>query len=201
MTEQQRGKLSLEERDILLKLAREAVTATAENKPLPVPDLEHLPPALREPAACFVTLHRQDTGDLRGCTGVLVAQSPLAIEVVRTAAQTARRDPRFPPVAPNEVDDLEIEISILTPPQPLEVPNPEDLPRLIRPGIDGVTLYRPPFRATFLPQVWQTIPDPVEFLDMLSLKMGLTRGAWRLPGMRVEVYQVEEFSDKKPVEG
>jgi AmmeMemoRadiSam system protein A len=193
MSEGRINNLSREERLILLKLARQAVEAAAANKPLPRVELEKLPPRLRENSACFVTLHKH--GELRGCTGILVAQAPLATEVVRTAEQTALHDPRFYPVRPEEVPLLDIEISILTPPQPLHVSNPNDLPKLIRPGIDGVTLTKGPYRATFLPQVWDHIPDPVHFLDMLCQKMGLYPQAWRLPGMQVEVYQVEEFSE------
>jgi hypothetical protein len=189
------GNLSPEERAFLLALARQSITAAAENRALPEADLAGVSEALRAPGACFVTLRMRSSGDLRGCTGVLVAQMPLVHEVIKTAAQTALHDPRFAPVAPAEVPRLEVEISVLTPPRQLSFARPEELVQLLRPGIDGVTLYRGPYRATFLPQVWDKIPDPVEFLDMLSQKMGLARGAWRLPGTEVEVYQVEEFAD------
>lgn len=185
--------LSQEERQILLKLARESVRAAAGKKPLPQPDLGVLPPHLTTDGACFVTLYRGR--DLRGCTGTLVARVPLAEEVVQTAAQTAMYDPRFAPVSPAEVDGLTIEISVLTPPARLEFDDPRDLPKLIRPGIDGVTLYRGHFRATFLPQVWEKIPDPTHFLDMLSQKMGLPARAWTQRGISAEVYQVEEFTE------
>ncbi len=195
MAEKSIPKLSTEEKRLLLSLAREAVTCAAADAPLPRVELDKLPPALREPAACFVTLHKH--GELRGCTGVLVAQMPLAQEVVRTAATTALHDPRFPPVRPEEVPQLDIEISVLTEPQPLKVSNPADLPHHLRPGVDGVTLYLRPYRATFLPQVWERIPDPVDFLDMLCRKMGLPPRSWLDPQMQVEVYQVEEFAESK----
>ncbi len=201
MPDQTAGEHTPEEREALLHLARAAVEATAAGKSLPTVDLSALPPALAERGACFVTLRWRDTGELRGCTGVLVAQGPLAREIVKTAAQSARRDPRFCPVVSQEVPNLEIEISILTPPVRLDVPDPAELPRLIRPGVHGVTLYRRPYRATFLPQVWRSIPDPEEFLDMLSHKMGLQKGDWRIPGIEVEVYQVEEFSESELAEG
>jgi len=187
------GNLDAEERRCLLKLARQSIEAAARGARLPEVDLDSLPPSLREPKACFVTLHKH--GDLRGCTGVLVARSPLAQEVIHTAAQTALNDPRFLPVTPDEVPQLDIEISVLTPPQRLDVPSPEALPRLVRPGIDGVTLIRGSHRATFLPQVWERIPDPVVFLDMLCEKMGLPARSWLVTPMEVEVYQVEEFSE------
>lgn len=189
---------SVEERRLLLKLARVGVQAAANHTNLPNLDLMELPEKLREPGACFVTLHKH--GTLRGCTGTLVAQNPLAEEVLRTASQTATRDPRFSPVGPDEEPDLDIEISILTPSEKLDVPDPCELPNLIRPGIHGVTLRKGFYRATFLPQVWKQIPGPVEFLDRLCQKMGLDRRSWLEPGMEVEVYQVEEFSEKELAE-
>lgn len=189
------------EQSILLHFARQSITAAANGQPLPQVE-PGLPPALLEPRACFVTINERPTGALRGCTGVLAAQAPLAEEVIRTAAQTATADPRFPPVRPQEVDDLIIEISVLTPSQPLEFDNPNELPGLLRPGIDGVTLiYQHGYRATFLPQVWEKVADPVEFLDRLCMKMSLPPGSWRWRGMRVEVYQVQEFQEAKQAEG
>jgi AmmeMemoRadiSam system protein A len=191
--------LTGDEQQVLLRLARQAIEAAAcGDRPLEV-DLASLPPSLREAKACFVTLHKQ--GALRGCTGVLVARSPLAREVIHTAAQTALSDPRFVPVTSEEVPELEIEISVLTPPQHLDVPSPEALPRLIRPGVDGVTLIKGPYRATFLPQVWDRVPDPVTFLDMLCEKMGLPPRSWLVTPMEVEVYQVEEFSEHQAATG
>ena len=193
--------LNADERGTLLALARSAVEASAAGRQPTLPDLGALPPALSEPRAVFVTLRTGPALELRGCTGVLQAQLPLAEEVVRTAAQTALSDPRFEPVRPDEVHALNIEISVLTPPQELDIPTPDDLPGMLRPGTDGVTLYQGPFRATFLPQVWERVPDPVDFLSMLSRKMGLSREAWRSPSTRAEVYQVEEFSESGTAEG
>ncbi len=195
MSEEKRESLSYEARQALLALARSSLQAAATKSPLPRIKLELLPGILREPAACFVTLYTSE-GELRGCTGTLTAQMPLAHEVVHTTMQTAQQDPRFHPVTPREVDDLEIEISILTPPQRLDVGNPADLPHLIHPGRDGVILRKGIRRATFLPQVWERIAEPEIFLDMLCQKMGLHTGAWRAPGMEVEIYQVEKLSEK-----
>lgn len=192
--------LGAEERRILLALARAAVEAAAAGEPPAAPDLETLPPSLGEPRAVFVSLHTRGDHALRGCTGVLHAQRPLAEEVVRTAVQTALADPRFPPVAPGEVAALDIEISVLTPPEELDIPAPDDLPGMLRPGVDGVTLYHGPFRATFLPQVWERVPDALDFLALLSRKMGLSREAWRDPGICAEVYQVEDFSEETKAE-
>jgi AmmeMemoRadiSam system protein A len=187
--------LTAEDRALLLKLARQSIEAVSKGKKTPQPELEGLSLALIEPSACFITLYKNK--QLRGCTGTLVAKEPLAHAVSRIAAQTALSDPRFPIVTPDEVPLLDIEISILTPPQPLEFSEPADLPGLLRPGIDGVTLsYDNLYRATFLPQVWERITDPSTFLDMLSQKMGLGRKAWLMPGIQVETYQVENFSEK-----
>lgn len=188
--------LGAEERRILLALARAAVEAAAAGEPPSVPDLETLPRSLSETRAVFVSLHTRGERALRGCTGVLQAQRPLAEEVVRTAVQTALADPRFPPVTAGEVAALAIEISVLTPPEQLDIPTPDDLPAMLRPGVDGVTLYHGPFRATFLPQVWERVPDALDFLALLSRKMGLSREAWRDPGICAEVYQVEDFSEE-----
>jgi AmmeMemoRadiSam system protein A len=196
MSEFSATRLGPAERRLLLELARQSIITASENKPLPSVDIDEMPPCLKEYRACFVTLHKD--GMLRGCTGVLVARSPLVYEVIQTAAQTALQDPRFLPVMPGEADSLDIEISVLTPTQPLILSDPEELPHLIRPGIDGVTLSKNARRATFLPQVWERVPDPVIFLNMLCRKMGFPPNEWRFPGMSAEVYQVEQFSDQDP---
>jgi hypothetical protein len=187
------SQLSLQDRLCLLDLARRSIEAASLAAQIPELDLDKLSPPLREPKACFVTLHKYE--QLRGCTGVLAPRSPLALEVSRTAAQTALYDPRFDPVSPEEVPELDIEISILTTPQRLHVEIPSQLPRRLRPGIDGVTLMKGPYRATFLPQVWKRVPEPEMFLNLLCQKMGLPASTWRLMPLDVEIYQVEEFSE------
>jgi AmmeMemoRadiSam system protein A len=171
----------------LLHIARHTLETVTAGGMRPLVDLQALPPRLREERACFVTL--TIGGELRGCTGTLVARRPLAEEVSVTTVQTAFSDPRFPPVTAAETPRIEIEISILTPSVPLHFDTPEDLPRLLRPRIDGVTLHLGPYRSTFLPQVWERVPDPIEFLTLLSRKMGLHGDAWRDPRIEVETYQ------------
>ncbi|MEL7675229.1 MAG: AmmeMemoRadiSam system protein A, partial [Chloroflexota bacterium] len=124
-----------------------------------------------------------------GCTGTLVARRPLAEEVVITAGQTALHDPRFAPVAYLELPGLHVEISVLTPPQPLAFDGPDDLLSKLRPNVDGVTLHLDGRRATFLPQVWESAPEPDLFLALLSQKMGYAPEAWRSPDLQVETYQ------------
>lgn len=151
-------------------------------------DLEALPPALQAKRAAFVTLEVRATGELRGCTGTLEARLPLAYEVIYSTHHTAFYDPRFEPVQAAEVGRLRIEISILTPSQPLVYTDDRDLLSKLRPGVDGVTLSYAGRRATFLPQVWERLTDPDAFLNALCHKMGLPANTWRKAHLNVETY-------------
>jgi AmmeMemoRadiSam system protein A len=184
---------SPEEQHLLLDIARTAVTAVANHRLRPHPDLDNLPPRFREPRACFVTLTIEH--DLRGCTGTIVARVPLAEEVSYSAAHTANNDPRFAPVTAEEVPLIRIEISVLTEPTLLHVDSPDQLLRLLRPGIDGVVLNHGDRRSTYLPQVWEKLPDPSAFLASLCRKMGMPRDAWRSRAMQVATYQVVSFEE------
>lgn len=187
-----------EEEALLLKIARDTLEAAVEGGLPSQPDLDTLPPSLQEPRACFVTLHT-DAGDLRGCTGTLVARQPLAHEVSQTARQTAFNDPRFPPLRADELPHTVIEISVLTPAVEVEIPTPSAIPDLLRPSVDGVILVIGSRRATFLPQVWDRAPDPVQFLDMLCHKMGLLPGSWRQSGVKLYTYQTVVIEERSPV--
>lgn len=188
------GGLTQEEKKLLLQLAREALEYGVSGKPLPLLRLEQLPPALREYGASFVTLTKH--GNLRGCIGTLEAYQPLAEDVREHAIAAALEDYRFPPVVPAELPEIRIEVSRLTAPQTLEYSTPDELLTRLRPGIDGVVLRDQYRRATFLPQVWENLPDPEQFLGQLCLKMGAPRGYWQRKPLRVEVYQVEEFHEE-----
>lgn len=177
-----------DEAALLLKIARRALQQVVVDGHADGPSLAHLPPSLQEQRACFVTLHTRQ-GELRGCTGTLAARQPLADEVAQMMVQTALHDPRFMPVTADELPDLQVEISILTPSVPLEFGRPADIPDLLRPHVDGVTVVLGERRATFLPQVWERVPQPVGFLDLLCRKMGLSAGAWRHADVRVYTYQ------------
>jgi AmmeMemoRadiSam system protein A len=185
--------LSLEERSILLKLARQALEEAVCTRRLSPLDLEPLPERLRQPGVTFVTLTRG--GDLRGCVGALEPHKPLAVDVREHAAAAALNDCRFPPVQPEELSEIEIEISRLTTAQLLEYECPEDLPARLHPGTDGVILRDGSFQATFLPQVWRKIPDPSLFLDFLCQKMGADPRLWQARKLRVYTYQVEEIHE------
>lgn len=185
--------LSDSERTTLLAVARTAITAAAEGQRPPALNLAALPQALNEPRATFVTLNEHH--QLRGCIGGLYAQAPLAIDVQQHAQGAALNDPRFSPVRPEEVPQLKIEISVLTKPELIAHTSPEDLLAQLRPHVDGVILVSGYYRATFLPQVWDKVPDKVRFLEMLSDKMGASPNAWRQPTTEVYRYEVEEFEE------
>jgi len=186
-------KLTAEEKHTLLDLARQALEGGVRGEKLPSLDLESLPPRLQEQGASFVTL--TIAGNLRGCIGALDPYQPLAEDVREHAVAAALQDYRFPNVQPEELPQIAIEVSRLTHPVPLGYTNPEDLLSKLHPGIDGVVLRDGPRRATFLPQVWEKLPSPAEFLDHLCYKMGAAPDAWRKKHLEVLVYQVEEFHE------
>lgn len=179
------------ERDQLLKLARDSVTATVRALPLPAPDWANLPTRLIESGASFVTLTISDR--LRGCIGTLQAILPLAEDVIMRASAAAKDDPRFPPVVEAELPDLSIEISVLSIPRSLEFSDPQALLTLLQPGVDGVILEYGRQRATFLPQVWERVPDPKQFLELLCRKAALPVDAWCTLPIKISTYNVESF--------
>jgi uncharacterized protein len=186
--------LSPQERSILLQLARQAIEEAVQGKPFSPLDLLSLPEMLRQPGASFVTLTMH--GELRGCIGALEAYQPLAEDVREHAAGAALQDYRFLPVNEAELKDIEIEISRLTPPQPLKYKTPQELLERLRPGVDGVILRDGLQRSTFLPQVWDKLPDPADFLSHLCAKMGSSPNTWRYRPLQVYTYQVEEFHEE-----
>lgn len=189
------GTCTAAERTRLLDLARQTLREVTAGGRLPTVDPARLEPRLLEPRGCFVTLTRH--GALRGCIGNLEPQGPLYRAVLDNARSAAIRDPRFPPVKTDEVDSLEIEISILTKPEPLAFDSPEDLLAKLAPHRDGVVLQLGSRTATFLPQVWEQIADKTRFLEALSQKAGADRDAWRRPDTRVLTYRVEAFHEDR----
>lgn len=187
--------LTREERQQLLRLARLSVEAVASRLPLPEIDRQAFSARLFEPGASFVTLTTRD-GDLRGCIGTLEAHQPLVEDVREHAAAAASQDYRFLPVSPDEVANLAIEVSRLTAPVALEYASPEELRRKLRPGIDGVILRTDRQRATFLPQVWEKLPEVDDFLGHLCMKMGAPASLWKTARLQVYTYQVEEFHEE-----
>jgi AmmeMemoRadiSam system protein A len=185
--------LTPDERTALLRFARQALEEGVNENFLQPLDLSTLPAALQAVGASFVTLTQK--GDLRGCIGALEASQPLVEDVREHAVAAALQDYRFPPVTPDELSEIEIEISRLTPTRPLEYNTPQELLERLRPFIDGVVLKYGSQRSTFLPQVWEKIPDPAVFLGQLCQKMGAPADLWQRKKLEVFTYQVEEFSE------
>ncbi len=151
---------------------------------------------LKQPAATFVTLHKQ--GQLRGCIGTLEAYRPLHEDVHHNAITAAFSDPRFPPLQRHEWPLLEIEISRLSKPEPLSVSAEQQAIEALVPYRDGVILSCAGQRATFLPQVWKQLPDPQHFLAHLKLKAGLPADFWH-DDLVLYAYQIEHFSEPTEV--
>jgi MEMO1 family protein len=179
----------------LLGLARSTLSEVVARGRMPEVSTNGFPAPFFEAKGCFVTLTK--AGELRGCIGHLLPLEPLYRAVMDNARSAALRDSRFLPVKPEELADLEIEVSVLTQPEPLRFRSPEDLLARLRPQEDGVILTIDGHTATFLPQVWEQIPDKAEFLDHLSRKAGCEPSAWRKSGTTVSTYRVEAFKESK----
>jgi len=152
-------------------------------------------PCFQRHCGTFVTLKK--SGALRGCIGNLIANKSVADGIRDNALSAAFQDPRFPLLAAEEVDQLHISISILTQPKPLQYKDAADLLAKLRVNVDGVILRRGTAGATFLPQVWQQLPDPNDFLSRLCLKAGLQANTWRNTKLDVSTYQVQYFEEQK----
>jgi uncharacterized protein len=186
-------RLTDEERKLLLTLARQAMTEAVNGRQASRLTMSQFPRVLQEDGASFVTLTYR--GMLRGCIGALEPYQPLVRDVCEHAVAAALQDYRFPPVSPAELEGIAIEISRLTVPVPMEYESPGDLLQKLRPGKDGVILIDGHRRATFLPQVWEKLPDKVAFLEHLCEKMGASADTWKRRKMQVLTYQVEEFHE------
>lgn len=186
---QQVAVYSADERQLLLGLARRGLLERARGGSLE-PDPAGLPANLLGARACFVTLFHR--GELRGCIGHVHPKIPLFQAVVQNACAAGFHDMRFAPVEVGEVRRLTIEISVLTLAAPLNCGPEEILPKL-RPGIDGVLLKKNGQVVTFLPQVWEKLPDREQFMSRLCQKAGWARDDWKNPLTTVSVYQTESF--------
>jgi AmmeMemoRadiSam system protein B/AmmeMemoRadiSam system protein A len=183
------------ERKLLIDLARASLKESVTQGRLPAAATNRYSAKFIERKGCFVTLTKN--GDLRGCIGHILPQESLYRAIMDNAQSAALRDPRFRPVQTDELDKIEIEISVLTEPQPLPFASPEDLLQKLRPHKDGVVLRIGPNGATYLPQVWEQLPDKIQFLDHLAEKAGCPAAAWRSPGAAVFTYQVESFKESE----
>ncbi len=174
----------------LLGIARRSVEEAA-GRPVTEEPIEPSP-ELAEPRATFVTLKLE--GVLRGCIGSLAPHRPLAEDVRDNARAAALHDSRFSPVRAEELDRISIEISVLSPLEELEFESEAGLLDALRPEEDGIVIACEGRRATFLPQVWETLPLPRVFLGALKSKAGLPRDYWS-DEMRVWRFTVEKIRE------
>ena len=177
---------------MLLELARDTLEHRLKNGETPQKPDE---PALSQRAAAFVTLKKD--GSLRGCIGNLEPVGALWEGVRDNTLNAAFNDHRFSPLTADELSVVHLSISILSQPKPLDYKEPEELASKLRPGIDGVILRDGRRGATFLPQVWQQLPKPEQFLGHLCLKAGLPQETWRQRKLEIQTYQVQSFEEEK----
>ncbi|MEI7995157.1 MAG: AmmeMemoRadiSam system protein A [Methylococcaceae bacterium] len=180
--------LNKEHQQRLLDLAKSSIQHGLQTgSPLKV-NLADFPAELTEYRATFVTLHKNH--QLRGCIGMLEATRPLAEDIAENAFSAAFRDPRFPPLADDELGELEIHLSILTPAEPVLFTSENDLINRLQPGIDGLILEEGHRRGTFLPSVWEQLPESEQFLRHLKQKAGLPPDHWS-ENIRIFRYRTE----------
>ncbi len=184
---------------LAVQIAREALEAFVEDRAM---RSFVVPKSFEEKAGAFVTLNRHGVEDpyerLRGCIGYPEPFFPLLKAVVKSA-EGAAEDPRFPPLKPQELPQVVVEVSLLTPPEPIEVKKQRDLPKQIRLGVDGIVVAQGPYRGLFLPQVaTEHHMDAETFLSECSVKAGLMPDAWLEESTRVKKFQTEIFEEVEP---
>jgi len=180
------------QRNKLLALARQSIDLGLEKMCWVAMPAMNLPPTLAELRGSFVTLRTH--GQLRGCCGNLGANHPLCEDVWRNAWASAFADPRFSPLERDEWPHANIHVSILSVLESVTVASEEELLAMLRPNIDGLVLERDDARATFLPEVWEQIPNPVDFVRHLKEKAGWPGTSWS-PHIKVQRYTTENFGE------
>lgn len=185
------ARLGPAERDLLLHIAADSIRTGLREGHASAPHLETLPATLLQPAACFVTLHHQ--GRLRGCIGNLETRQPLVQNVADNAFNAAFRDPRFPELTAAELAELALQISVLGTPHPIHFRDEADLLTQLRPGVDGLILEVGGRRGTLLPSVWESLPEPGDFVRQLKQKVGLPADFWS-PDIHIQRYGSESFA-------
>jgi len=173
---------------ILLPIARAAISCALNVSC----SADESAPWLTEPGACFVTLTQN--GVLRGCIGTLQAHQPLLLDLKSNAVNAAMRDPRFKPLCLAELGCTTVEVSLLSPVSAMDVRNEADALAQLRPNIDGIVFEYGHYRSTFLPQVWESLPQPSQFLNQLKRKAGLPENFWA-DGVRLSRYTVSKWSE------
>ncbi|MGB3649047.1 MAG: AmmeMemoRadiSam system protein A [Desulfobulbales bacterium] len=183
---------------ILVHLARATIAARlglSDAGSSSIPDNQLADPAFQEQRGTFVTLKIRN--QLRGCMGCLTPSETILEGIRRNAINAAFNDPRFPALAGPELEQAEIEISILTNPQKLDYADGNDLLNKLRRNIDGVIIGQGMARATFLPQVWEQLPRTEDFLAHLCRKAGLSPDEWQRGELEVSIYQVQYFHENR----
>jgi AmmeMemoRadiSam system protein B/AmmeMemoRadiSam system protein A len=185
---------SHEEKEFLLKLARETLENYLSGKKIRIPEESELTEKLKEVRGCFVTLNK--FGNLRGCIGHIIPQEELYKCVIDNAINAAVNDPRFRPVSYEELKDIKIEISVLSLPKPLFYSSQQELLEKLRPRVDGVVIKYKGRTSTYLPQVWEMIPNKEDFLSELCLKQGSPSDCWKKEDVVIETYQAEVWEEE-----
>jgi len=180
--------MTTERGNILLPIARAAISQALNVSH----EADETAPWLAEHGACFVTL-TQD-GELRGCIGSLQAHRPLLADVKSNAVSAAMRDPRFTPLTVEELDITTIEVSLLSSTQEMNVRDEADALAQLSPGVDGIIFEYGRYRSTFLPQVWEQLPQPRQFMAHLRRKAGLPDDFWA-KGVKLSRYTVTKWSE------
>jgi len=173
----------------LVKLAVRSIQYGFKKDTPPKVVIDTFATPLRAKRATFVTLERN--GQLRGCIGSLVASRPLVLDVVENAFRAAFRDPRFPRLKPEEGKGLGLSLSVLTPMSERQFSSEEDLLAQVQPGHHGLLIQDRDKRAVFLPQVWDQLPAPEDFMARLKMKAGFSAGYWS-PEMRAWTFTVQK---------
>jgi AmmeMemoRadiSam system protein A len=187
------GRLTEEEGRYLLSVARKNIELDLFNQNDRSPIESNVSSKFSEKRGTFVTLTIK--GNLRGCIGHITPQESLIEGIRINSFNAAFRDPRFSPLSKKEWPKVKIEISILADPKPLPYSNSDDLLNKLRPDVDGVILKKGFYQATFLPQVWEQLPDKEEFLSHLCMKANLDEDAWKKERLEVSTYQVQAFEE------
>ena len=183
-----------EQKQQLLNLARKSIVHYLKEKKFLELGPDEYPLELQEKRGTFVTITVD--GQLRGCIGHVIATQPLYLDVIENAVHSAFEDPRFYPLADEEFENVKIEISVLSSPEPLAYKDADDLLKKLRPDVDGVIIRKDFYQATFLPQMWEQLKRPEDFLSHLCAKAGLDSNAWRKGDLQVQTYQVENFEEE-----
>ncbi|MCB9024807.1 MAG: AmmeMemoRadiSam system protein A [Bdellovibrionaceae bacterium] len=184
------NELNREQQQILLKVAKDAIAHRFDSKISPHTHDIKYDQELHQQGACFVTLKYKN--QLRGCIGSLEAHRPLIEDVVGNAISAAFFDPRFPALTEDEWPEVQLSISVLSPREPIQVQSEQELLQNLRPGVDGLFICADWRKATFLPSVWEELPEPQAFLQALKRKAGFALEEWP-SNIEVERYTSQNF--------